>query len=63
MNGVKLPAAKARPSLSSIIAATWRLKLARAFLWLARALDARDGAAGRAARRIVARCARMSKNR
>lgn len=52
-----------RLPLSTIIAMTWRLKLARFFLWLARATDTYDGAAMRMSRRIVEsaeRCARKS---
>ncbi|MDP3553073.1 hypothetical protein [Methylocystis sp.] len=49
-----------RLPLSTLIAMTWRLKLARTFLWLARVTDTYDGAAMRIVRRIVesaARCA------
>jgi hypothetical protein len=42
-----------RLPLRAIIALTWRLKLARLFLWLARATDTYDGAAMRMSRRIV----------
>ena len=42
-----------RLPLRTIIALTWRLKLARLFLWLARVTDTYDGAAMRASRRIV----------
>ena len=42
-----------RLPLSTIIAVTWRLKLARLFLWLARVTDTYDGAAMRMSRRIV----------
>ncbi|MFO1126348.1 MAG: hypothetical protein U1E25_14460 [Methylocystis sp.] len=39
--------------LRTIIAVTWRLKLARFFLWLARITDTYDGAAMRVFQRIV----------
>ncbi|NUJ81430.1 hypothetical protein HUN39_15635 [Methylocystis sp. FS] len=42
-----------RLPLRTIIALTWRLKLARFFLWLARVTDTYDGVAMRASRRIV----------
>ncbi len=42
-----------RLPLRTIIALTWRLKLARLFLWLARVTDTYDGAAMRIVRRIV----------
>ena len=54
-----------RLPLSTIIALTWRLKLARLFLWLARMTDTYDGAAMRTSRRIVesaARCAVRADN-
>lgn len=42
-----------RLPLRTIIALTWRLKLARLFLWLARVTDRYDGAIMRMSRRIV----------
>jgi hypothetical protein len=42
-----------RLPLRTIIALTWRLKLARLFLWLARVTDRYDGAVMRIVRRIV----------
>jgi hypothetical protein len=42
-----------RLPLSTIIAMTWRLKLARGFLWLARVTDTYDGAAMRMSCRII----------
>ncbi|WP_292529481.1 hypothetical protein [Methylocystis sp.] len=47
-----------RLPLSTIIAMTWRLKLARFFFWLARVTDTYDGAATRMSRRIVESVAR-----
>jgi hypothetical protein len=47
----------------TIIALTWRLKLARLFLWLARVTDTYDGVVMRIVRRIVEsaeRCALKS---
>ena len=47
---------KSRPHrlpLRTIIAMTWRLKLARQFLWLARVTDTYDGVVMRMSRRIV----------
>jgi hypothetical protein len=71
-----LPAVSARPPislavmselrrlpLSTLIAVTWRLKLARLFLWLARVTDRYEGVDMRTARRIVEsaeQCARKS---
>lgn len=52
-----------RLPLSTIIAMTWRIKLARLFLWLARVTDRYDGAAMRISQRIVEnaeRCALKS---
>ena len=42
-----------RLALRTIVAMTWRLKLARLFLWLARVTDTYDGAAMRMSRRVV----------
>jgi hypothetical protein len=42
-----------RLPLRTIIALTWRLKLARLFLWLARVTDTYDGVVMRIVRRIV----------
>jgi uncharacterized protein (DUF2236 family) len=42
-----------RPPLRTIIALTWRLKLARLFLWLARVTDTYDGVVMRIVRHIV----------
>ena len=42
-----------RLPLRTIIAMTWRLKLARLFLWLARVTDTYDGVVMRIVRRIV----------
>ena len=42
-----------RLPLRTIIAITWRLKLARLFLWLARVTDTYDGVVMRIVRRIV----------
>ncbi|MGJ0533840.1 hypothetical protein [Methylocystis sp.] len=42
-----------RLPLSTLIAMTWRFKLARLFLWLARVTDTYDGAAMSISRRIV----------
>lgn len=42
-----------RLPLRTIIALTWRLKLARRFLWLARVTDTYDGVVMRIVRRIV----------
>ena len=39
--------------LRTIIAITWRIKLARLFLWLARVTDTYDGVVMRIVRRIV----------
>ena len=39
--------------LRTIIALTWRLKLARLFLWLARVTDTYDGVVMRIVRRIT----------
>jgi hypothetical protein len=71
-----LPAVSARPPillavmselrrlpLSTLIAVTWRLKLARLFLWLARVTDRYEGVDMRTSRRIVEsaeQCARKS---
>ncbi len=52
-----------RLPLRAIIALTWRLKLARLFLWLVRVTDRYDGAIMRMSRRIVEsaeRCALKS---
>ncbi len=52
-----------RLPLSTLIAMTWRFKLARLFLWLARVTDTYDGMAMSISRRIVEsaeRCARKS---
>ncbi len=52
-----------RLPLRTIIALTWRLKLARLFLWLARTTDTYEGVAMRMSRRIVKsaeRCALKS---
>jgi hypothetical protein len=52
-----------RLPLSTLIALTWRLKLARLFLWLARVTDRYDGVLMRIVRRIVEsaeRCALKS---
>jgi phosphatidylserine synthase len=42
-----------RLPLRTIIALTWRLKLARLFLWLARVTDTYDGVVMRIVRRIA----------
>ena len=42
-----------RLPLRTIIALTWRLKLARLFLWLARVTDRYDGVVMRIVRRIT----------
>lgn len=42
-----------RLPLRTIIALTWRLKLARLFLWLARITETYDGVSMRASRLIV----------
>ncbi|MGJ0453462.1 MAG: hypothetical protein ACR65T_09595 [Methylocystis sp.] len=42
-----------RLPLRTIIALTWRLKLARLFLWLARVTDTYDGVLMRIVRRIT----------
>ncbi|NUJ81166.1 hypothetical protein HUN39_14200 [Methylocystis sp. FS] len=42
-----------RLPLSTLIAMTWRFKLARLFLWLARVTDTYDGVLMRIVRRIV----------
>jgi hypothetical protein len=52
-----------RLPLRTIIALTWRLKLARLFLWLARVTDRYDGAAMRMSRRIVESAERCASRR